>query len=400
MYHPSVKLNRLGLILTFLSLGFCGLAAAANASTNTGEQDKTAWFTSLKAAAKRQAASCAAVSALKKEDAEIALTTQKGTFLINPLSKENAKSLAIKRSLQDTKALIETTGLPWPDNLDYRISSEKTGFTLSVPTKSNKSYADYCDIVTEILKDLASRSTDIPAAARPAFGLINAKLLQDQIRLAEQIVSRTQFPLLRKGGTLVLSVPANIEAAIGPQGTAAELTKLPDGQKKLTLRQSAGGATGVQEVLLFAEGNRLQPAARQKILIVPKAGLGAGQNRLTNAAAAKDAEDPQTLAIGQSLEGNLAPGQIQRYSLSVGKEESVQIHTQGGTDVLARLYTKDGTLIRADDDSGKNYNAALKQTGLPAGTYTLEISHCCGGSGGYRVERDAEERRAKEDLRP
>ena len=49
-----------------------------------------------------------------------------------------------------------------------------------------------------------------------------------------------------------------------------------------------------------------------------------------------------------------------------------------------KYIEKKGKIILSDDDSGGNYNFAIRQK-LPAGDYILSVKHCCFGEGPFSL---------------
>ncbi len=52
--------------------------------------------------------------------------------------------------------------------------------------------------------------------------------------------------------------------------------------------------------------------------------------------------------------------------------------------VAASPLDTDGSIVVADDDGGQWYNFAIRES-LAPGTYLLRVTHCCAGTGEYRL---------------
>ncbi len=80
-------------------------------------------------------------------------------------------------------------------------------------------------------------------------------------------------------------------------------------------------------------------------------------------------------------------GDADLFKVVVDTPGRLTLTSEGPTDVTVVLEAADGAVIAADDDSGPRYNFAI-DTPVTAGTYYLRVTHCCGGSGAYRISKD------------
>lgn len=72
------------------------------------------------------------------------------------------------------------------------------------------------------------------------------------------------------------------------------------------------------------------------------------------------------------------------FRLTVTVPGTLRITSSGPTDVFGALETADGTVVKTDDDSGVRYNFDL-QTAVSPGVYFVRVTHCCTGTGAYRL---------------
>ncbi len=75
---------------------------------------------------------------------------------------------------------------------------------------------------------------------------------------------------------------------------------------------------------------------------------------------------------------------VDLFKIVVEQAGTLAVNSAGPTDVLAVLEAADGSVVGGDDDSGQWYNFAFSQT-LAPGTYYLRVTHCCAGTGNYRL---------------
>ena len=75
---------------------------------------------------------------------------------------------------------------------------------------------------------------------------------------------------------------------------------------------------------------------------------------------------------------------VDLFKIDVQEAGTLTVDSAGPTDVQGVLESDDGTVIAADDDGGPWYNFQLSQSVVP-GTYYVRVSHCCAGTGQYRL---------------
>lgn len=176
---------------------------------------------------------------------------------------------------------------------------------------------------------------------------------------------------------------------------------------QVTLTVGKGTALGIKNIHIFNHGQALQSAGRYLVHVVASvqeleliaAGTEPGATAAPPSAnalylggvGAKDdyGDDTTTAADVTRAAGGLA-GRLERlgdrdvFRLVVLANSTVDVASAGPADLAVELRSADETLIAADDDGGARYNFRISQV-LPAGTYFIIVSHCCGGTGSYQL---------------
>ena len=175
-------------------------------------------------------------------------------------------------------------------------------------------------------------------------------------------------------------------------------------QIKVTLSVDEGAALGAQRLHIFNQGRAFRSAGRYLVHIVASVeeleaiAAGASPPKTVSPAAASalylggvgsddDYGDDATTAadIIDGLTGRLEqPGDRDVFRLIVPQSAVVDVASVGAADLMAELHDAANKLIATDDDSSDRYNFRLSHQ-LAVGTYYISISHCCGGTGGYRL---------------
>ncbi len=90
-------------------------------------------------------------------------------------------------------------------------------------------------------------------------------------------------------------------------------------------------------------------------------------------------------ALGASLSGRLeVAGDVDLFRIDIVQAGTLTVHSEGPTDVAGTVLDSDGTPVASDDDGGTRYNFQIATPVVP-GTYYLRVTHCCSGSGSYRL---------------
>ena len=96
--------------------------------------------------------------------------------------------------------------------------------------------------------------------------------------------------------------------------------------------------------------------------------------------------DPATaVALNGDARGRLETADdADLFKIVVESAGTLAVSSAGPTDLVGTLETGDGSVVVADDDSGQWYNFAIRES-LSPGTYFLRVTHCCAGTGEYRL---------------
>lgn len=170
-------------------------------------------------------------------------------------------------------------------------------------------------------------------------------------------------------GTAGLDVTAR---PAGGDAIVASVTRTPD------------DAAGAKAIVVFRDGYRFTPKETIEVAAgTPTDGVEEAQTANTGSPPeGPDHLDPKSPA--PVTDGITTSGQTRRYRISVPAVGGYVIQSTGPSDVIGQLKGPDGVVVARDDDSGLGYNFALQAT-LRPGDYTLEVAHCCAGTGSYAL---------------
>jgi hypothetical protein len=90
---------------------------------------------------------------------------------------------------------------------------------------------------------------------------------------------------------------------------------------------------------------------------------------------------------GDRPTGSITPGDRDVFAFSLDTGGTVEIQSDGGTDVAGRLYDETGTLLDSDDDSGPGLGFFISRA-LPAGRYFVRVESGNGAAGAYTFSLD------------
>ena len=101
---------------------------------------------------------------------------------------------------------------------------------------------------------------------------------------------------------------------------------------------------------------------------------------------ANDAADATELAVFKN--GRLiSQSDIDYFKITLNESGTLTIFSSGPTDVKGSLEEQSGSVLAEDDDGGKWYNFKIEKPVNP-GTYFVRVTHCCAGTGTYRISYD------------
>jgi len=90
---------------------------------------------------------------------------------------------------------------------------------------------------------------------------------------------------------------------------------------------------------------------------------------------------------GDRPTGSIAGGDRDVFAFSLEIGETVEVQSDGGTEISGRLYDETGTLLDSDDDSGPGLGFLMSRT-LPAGRYFVRVESANGAAGAYTLSLD------------
>ena len=175
--------------------------------------------------------------------------------------------------------------------------------------------------------------------------------------------------------------------AVGTSGLFVSAAPTGEGGLVATVRRAPGESAGPQAVLAFQEGRRFTANETIEVAVGAEAGPGVGPAADAAAPSAAGTPPPDRLDPRNQApvhDGIATSGETRRYTISIPSAGGYKIRSTGPSDVVGQLTGPDGAVIARDDDSGAGYNFILEAT-LEAGDYTLEVIHCCAGTGPFAV---------------
>lgn len=232
-----------------------------------------------------------------------------------------------------------------------------------------------------------------------------SRLLPESLRRAISRPGETDFGAVADGVAAVLSEPGEtlllpagatrslvIEDAwhvVGTPGLDVRAGPTDDGAVETRVARRPGEPAGAQAVMVYADGHRF--TAKQVIEVATAAAPGVETLDVT-APRADAAPETDTKTAGRLDPTRSTPladriatsGGRREYTLSVPAVGAYAIRSTGPSDLVGVLKAPDGTVLARDDDGGGGYNFSLQAT-LQAGDYTLEVTHCCAGTGPFSL---------------
>ena len=236
------------------------------------------------------------------------------------------------------------------------------------------------------LRLLAQSSRSLPAGLRRAITRDGGG-----IKAVTTVLSEPGKTLLLPAGATHSMVIEDAWHAIGTPGLEVRTAPTASGGLTTTVNKRSGDSEGPQAVSVFAPGQRFTP--REVIEVAspdPSAGTRRGYTSPgTNSEAQRpgghpgpDRLDPTNPAAIPDVIAT--SGTARRYTLSVPAVGAYTIRSTGPSDLVGVLKVPDGTVLARDDDGGAGYNFSLQAT-LEAGDYTVEVVHCCAGTGPFSI---------------
>jgi len=235
---------------------------------------------------------------------------------------------------------------------------------------------------------LVRSSTGLPERLRAAALRQDGTLLGPMVDdLARTLSGADPVLLIGPGSSETLHF-ANAGYAVGTAGLAVNAEPGADGGLTATVRRSSDDAKGPQAVLAFPADRRFTPSEAVTVAVSDTAQDGRPrQDQPTD-----PGQRPSHLGgtAGSSLDDRIAgSGEVRTYTVDIPANGRYAFHSDGPSDVTAQLIGPEGQVLARDDDGGSGYNFRISAD-LGAGSYTLEVRHCCNGTGPYTVRLESD----------
>ena len=269
-----------------------------------------------------------------------------------------------------------------PGQIRYLFRRDPDRVFVGVEGGSGHWHASIEDGQAGFLRLLARSSRALPETVRLAILRgVNRPLAP----IAEEIVTildeADHVLMIPAGGSRSLRIDEAWQA-IGTQGLTVSTVPTGNGGVNATVRRAPGETRDAQSILVFRDGRRF--GASETIEVAIGNGLDVGP---TDAPAGEASRTPGRLDLRDAApvnDGILSSGETRRYTVSIPSAGEYKFRSTGPSDVAGQLKGPDGTIVVRDDDGGAGYNFNLEAT-LEPGDYTLEVSHCCAGTGPFAI---------------
>jgi hypothetical protein len=236
------------------------------------------------------------------------------------------------------------------------------------------------------LRLLARSSRTMPESLRLAALLRADQPLGPVVKdLAAALAVPDKILLISPGGTRSLRLD-DAWQVVATSGLAVSGVPNGDGGMVASITRAAGEIMGPQAVLAFPKGRRftasntIEVAIDSETVSSPTADAGPPS---TAAAAAPQRLDPVNNApISDRI---TTSGETRRYMISIPSTGDYKIVSTGPSDIVGSLKDPTGAILAGDDDGGSGYNFSL-EAALEPGDYTLEVAHCCAGTGFFTLK--------------
>jgi hypothetical protein len=237
------------------------------------------------------------------------------------------------------------------------------------------------------LRLLTRSSRALPQGLRRAVARDAGVGLARAIDAVTAVLAEPGKTLLLPAGATRSLVIEDAWHAVGTPGLEVHAAPTPAGDLATTIGKRSGEAASPQAVLVFAPGQRF--SAREMIEVATPDGRGGPSRGIATPTAQAPAQnagparlDPASpVAVPDVI---AASGAARRYTLSVPSVGAYSIRSTGPSDLVGVLKGPDGVVLARDDDGGEGYNFNLQAT-LQAGDYTVEVVHCCAGTGPFSI---------------
>ena len=200
-----------------------------------------------------------------------------------------------------------------------------------------------------------------------------------KVQLTKLIQSAKIPPTLNAGKVLEIQLPKS-EIAIGGNGLNVREYKTTTNGISAKVMASGGAKPGLNSVFGFSSKIKFRPSSVAVVNVIANGEEGSSQKHKVK----RGTEEVTLLLRGQEKHYKISNSEEKRFKFSLTSSSTVHLNSRGPTDVVGAILTKKGKIILSDDDSGGNYNFAIRQK-LPPGDYILSVKHCCFGEGPFSL---------------
>ena len=339
-----------------------------------------AFLSGVKSADLRLAGACASLDGAAG-NVTLNLVLDGDSARINGAAQLTPGRRALARGALQVVEALAAFGLTSPVG-NYVLSIRDGVYEVGDRARGVRQFSSACDalghLLTLIVLDAGTAAPDIlRSAVRASNGSITG------VSAALRRASR-ELTFIGRGRAHTLNLSAaeaagfDIASAAGTDGLhILAVRQTADGGMEIDIQVSNDADLGTAAVYFFAGRDRMTPTLSAPV-------------QITGGNAAKGGEQtaPIPLVLGSSKNAQIAlAGETQPFVLEVPRAGTIIIQSTGAADLVGDLRTNDGELIAANDDSGDVYNFRIEQSVEP-GTYTLDVAHCCGGTGNFTVSTD------------
>ena len=216
------------------------------------------------------------------------------------------------------------------------------------------------------------RLSVVPRTTKEYFAPINAQL--------KKLIQSTKIPpTLNAGKVLELQLPKS-DIAIGGNGLNVGEYKTITNGVSAKVTASSDAKPGLNSVFGFSSKIKFRPSSVAVVNVIANGEEGSSQKHKMK----RGTEEVTLLLRGQEKHYKINNSEEKRFKFSLTSSSTVHLKSRGPTDVVGAILTKKGKIILSDDDSGGNYNFAIRQK-LPPGDYILNVKHCCFGEGPFSL---------------
>ena len=200
-----------------------------------------------------------------------------------------------------------------------------------------------------------------------------------KVQLTKLIQSAKIPPTLNLGKVLELQLPKS-DIAIGGNGLNVGEYKTTTNGISAKVMASSDAKPGLNSVFGFSSKIKFRPSSVAVVNVIANGEEGRSQKHKMK----RGTEEVTLLLRGQEKHYKINNSEEKRFKFSLTSSSNVHLKSRGPTDVVGAILTKKGKIILSDDDSGGNYNFAIRQK-LPPGDYILSVKHCCFGEGPFSL---------------